>query len=349
LSATSGTTVTYTLPATGVTAGAAVVTVSAVKTGTTTPVKTDTSTVTVSAAAASTTADATKLFVSAQTDKAKYTSLASGYSVKVYSYASDNADSAVAAGVKGTIDLEDIWTTCSAFGHTDFIYFTLTNPEALTSAITSDGQIPDPPTDAALLNIQATSATTVTSDAAGNLTTGDKIKCYVVTTAYSAATNVGTDMTITTPFVAGNDPLYTKTNTAGHESVVSSADGKILACTGAADGNVDTANALKATDTITLTFTGGANVIVEYPIYVSDISWVATDGSSKFGNSTDEIRAAAGSAANVELVATSNCVDIDSDETVAFNISATIPIVDAAGGNQVLPLASTVEFDSDSF
>jgi hypothetical protein len=46
----------------------------------------------------------------------------------------------------------------------------------------------------------------------------------------------------------------------------------------------------------------------------------------------------------VVLTALSDCVDIDSDETVAFNIESTIPIVDTASGNQVLPAAAVTTF-----
>jgi len=46
----------------------------------------------------------------------------------------------------------------------------------------------------------------------------------------------------------------------------------------------------------------------------------------------------------VILTALGDCVDIDSDETVAFNIESTIPIVDSAGGNRVLPAAAATTF-----
>ena len=349
LSATSGTTVTYTLPATGVTAGAAVITVSAVKTGTTTPTATDTSTVTVSAAS-STTADATQLYVSAQNDNAKYTDVPTGGNIKVYAFATDNADSAVAAGVKGTITVDDTWTACSAFGHTDFIYFTLTTSGALTSAVTSDGQIPEAPNAVALRSIQATGTTTVISSAAGNLTTGDSIKCYVGSTAYSAATNVGTDMTLTTALVAADAPKYTKTNTAGHESIVSSADGAILILTRAVGANGGIAGTLDTGDTITLTYSGVVDV--NLPIYVSNLTWTAT-GTAVFSAASEMLKNTDTTTDSTGVVLTAvTCTNFtDSAETVTFNVPTNVNIVDNTGGNFVLPWASdsAAHFDSGDF
>ncbi|GAG23132.1 unnamed protein product, partial [marine sediment metagenome] len=244
--------------------------------------------------------DATKLFVSAQNDNAKYTSLPSGYSVKVYSYATSVAAS---ASLLGTIDTEDEWTDLdTAPDHTDFIFFELIKT-GWTSDRTSDGQIPDPPNAAALGSIQATDADTVTSSAAGNLTTGDSIKCYVGGTAYSTtgAVNVGSAMTLTTDLDAADAPYYTKTNTAGHESILSSADGAILILTAAQEGNVDTSGTLKATDTITLSF-GGSSIIVRHPILGSHITWTPTNGSSVFGAAGDQLSDTADSATSVVLV-----------------------------------------------
>jgi hypothetical protein len=350
LSATSGTTVTYTLPATGVTAGAAVITVSAVKTGTTTPVKTDISTVTVSAAVASDTPDPTKLFVSTQNENTKYTDVPTGGNIKVYAFASDNADSAVAAGIKVTITLDDTWTASTAFGATDFIYFTLTNSDALTSAVTSDGQIPEAPTALALGSIQATGTTTVTSSADGNLTTGDSIKCYVGTTSHSAATNVGTDMTLTTALVAADSPCYTKTNTAGHESVVSSDDGRIRILESAIARNVNTADSLVAGDTITLIYSGEVNV--NLPIDVSHLTWTASKSTAVFAIGSEELKGTDPTDTTEVLLTAVTVTDFaDSAETITFNVPANVRIVDAAGGNFVLPWASdsAAHFDSADF
>jgi len=302
-------------------------------------------------AASSTSPDATKLFVSAQNDNAKYTSLPSGYSVKVYSGTTDVAASAT---LKGEISVEDSWTGLDTnTGDTDYIFFELIKT-GWTSDRTSDGQIPAVPNAAALGSIQATGASTVTSSAAGNLTTGDSIKCYVVTTDYSTtgAVNVGTTMTLTTALVAANAPKYTKTNTAGHESILSAADGAILILTGAVGNNgTGTVGTLDTGDTITLSFTNGASVIVKHPILGSHITWTPTNGSSVFGATADQLRDTADSATSVVLVATSSVVDIDSDETVSFNVASTIPIVDAIGGNYVLPKATifSAQYDSGDF
>jgi len=303
------------------------------------------------AASSSTTADAAQLYVSAQNDNAKYTDVPTGGNIKVYAFASDNADSAVAAGVKGTITVDDTWTACSAFGHTDFIYFTLTTSGAMTSAVVSDGQIPAAPTAPALGSIQATSTTTVTSSAAGNLTTGDKIKCYVGSTAYSAATNVGTDMTLTTALVAADAPYYTKINTAGHESVVSSsADGAILILTRAVGANGGTAGTLDTGDTITLTYSGVVDV--NLPIYVSNLTWTAT-GTAVFSAASEMLKNTDTTTDSTGVVLTAvTCTNFtDSAETVTFNVPTNVNIVDNTGGNFVLPWASdsAAHFDSGDF
>ena len=302
------------------------------------------------AASSSTTADATQLYVSAQNDYAKYTDVPTGGNIKVYSYTSDNADSAVAAGVKGTITVDDTWTSCTAFGHTDYIYFTLTTSGALTSAVTSDGQIPDYPTVTALGSIQATSTTTVTSSADGNLTTGDKIKCYVGSTAHGAATNVGTAMTLTSALVVTDSPCYTKTNTAGHESVVSSDDGQIEILVSAVARNVTTEGSLAAGDTITLVYSDNVNVIL--PIYVSNLTWT-TSGTAVFAGASEVLKSTSSTdTTEVLLTAGASAVNFaDSAESITFNVPANVRIVDAAGGNFVLPWASdsAAHFDSSSF
>ena len=84
-------------------------------------------------------------------------------------------------------------------------------------------------------------------------------------------------------------------------------------------------------------------------IFLPHISW-ETSGSSLFGG--DATTALADSAASVTIVtltAFEGCADFDTGETVDFNIKTTIPIVDAGGNNQVLPLATAEEFDSSDF
>ena len=303
------------------------------------------------AASSSTTADATQLYVSAQNSNAKYTDVPTGGNIKVYAYSSDNADSAVAAGIKVTISLDDTWTASSAFGNTDFIFFTLTTSGALTSAVTSDGQIPAAPNAVALGSIQATGTTTVTSSAAGNLTTGDSIKCYVGSTAHGAATNVGTAMTLTSALVVTDSPCYTKTNTAGHESVVSSDDGQIKILESAIAANAGgTAGTLEAGDTIRLVYSG--NVNVNLPIYVSNLTWTpTTSGTAVFG-STVLKNTSSTDTTEVLLTAAGTVVNFaDSAESITFNVPANVCIVDAAGGNFVLPWASdsAAHFDSGDF
>lgn len=350
LSSTSGTTVTYTLPATGVTAGTAVITVSTVKTGTTTPTKTSTATITVGTTTPSTpTVDPAKLFVSAQNQNAKYTSLSTGATVKVYSHATNDAATAVGAGVKVTIIASNSWTPCSAaINDDDYIFFTVIDSGGWTSPITADGQIPTEPDATARGNIQATSKNTVTSSVAGNVTGNDKITLYVGGTAYSAATSVGSAMTVTTDLVAGNVPTYTRTNPDGHESVISAADGKILILHLAADADVaGNGGVIESTDTLTLTFwdgSGDLNVDVNVPITVSNIDWVASAGTAALDDGTGTLKATDTNTASVILIATASCTDFAASETVDFNILTTTPIVDNAGGNQVLPAAADTTF-----
>ncbi len=335
----------YTIPST--TSLSIVVTTT--ETGKTTCVRTFT--VTVAAPAASTSPDADLLFVSACTDKAKYTSLASGYSVKVYSYSGNNADSAVAAGEKCTIEDEDTWITLSpAPGDEDYIFFELIQ-SGWTSDITPDGLIPEAPTDAALLEIEAINTTTIHSDTAGNLTTADSIRCYVDSAEYnSTAVNVETNMTVTA-LVAGDRPYYTKINTDGHESDYSSQDGEILILTDAVARNVTTDDSLVAGDTITLIYSGAVDV--KLPIYVSHLKWTATETTASFGASSDTIKDAdlANDSTEVLLTAVAPTDFADSAESITFNMPINVRIVDAAGGNFVLPWASdsAAHFDSADF
>ncbi|GAG74065.1 unnamed protein product, partial [marine sediment metagenome] len=78
----------------------------------------------------------------------------------------------------------------------------------------------------------------VTSSFAGNILAGEKIKCYVGSASHSTATTVGTTMTISPVFTAGDQPKYTRTNAAGHESVASATDGTILRLYTATAANV---------------------------------------------------------------------------------------------------------------
>jgi hypothetical protein len=341
ISSATGSSTVYT-PASGT--GTNPIQVSAVYSGVT---RTATATVTISAAA-TTDADPDKLFVSAKKQQAKYTPLPAGATVKVYSHTTNDATAAQTAGVKVTISSSDTWTSAS-IDTTDYIFFTMTNSSAWTSPITADGQIPTAPDATALGNIKATSKSTVTSSAGGNVVSNDKITLYVGGIAYSAATAVGSNMTVTPDLVAGNQPTYTRTNPDGHESVLSAADGKILILNTALGANVGTAQTLNQNDTLTLTFWDGTtstNVDVKELITVSNISWVAT-GTATLGTGT--LRDTATNLTTVVLTATSTCKDFDTGETVTFNILPTTPILDYVGGNQVLPLATDEEFDTDDF
>jgi hypothetical protein len=348
-------TATYTPPTSGT--GTAYIKVSAVKTGTTTPVKTATTTVTVSAATTpSTTADPTKLSVSARTNQAKYIDLPTGATVKVYKASSYTPDS---GEIVATIDTKDVWKDCSGtLLENDYIFFTLTDSNNYTSQKYDDGQIPVKPNTAALGEIQAESKIKVTSsDAAtgsSNLAANDTLKLYVGSTLYGTAT-VGTDMTVTT-LAAGDIPRYTVTNTNGHESGYAD-DGKILILHEAVAGNVGASGNLNQGDTVTLTFwdkTSNVNVNITLPIRVEHLVWtnVPSSGTARLDDGAGTLKSAIDDQADVPLTATDTYRNfVDSAEKITFNISATIPIVDNVGGNQVLPWASAVagQFDSDDF
>lgn len=340
ISPTTGSSTVYTPPASGT--GTAVITVTAVYAGVT---KTATATITVGTITPPTpTVDPAKLFVSAQTGKAKYTALPAGAtSVTVYSHATKDPVAAVAASAKVTIILSDWWTTMApAIAANDHIYFMIAYSDGTTSPVTYDGQLPDAPDNAALAKIQATSKNTVTSTAAGNVAATDKITLYVGAgpTRYSDPAPVGSTMTFATNLVASDVPKYTRTNANGHESAVSGTDGQILELISAADTNVGTVNVLDAGDTLTLGFTGGLSVDVTANITVSHISWVTT-GAALLGTGT---LAGIGTGTTVVLTATATCADFTGAETVTFNISDTVPIVDTVGGNQVLPRATGFTF-----
>jgi len=342
ISPATGSSTVYTPAASGT--GTNTITVSATYLGVT---KTDTSLVTISAATPSTTPDPTKLFVSAKTQRAKYTSLPAGATLRLYTYPSDNSTAAVDSGEKVIITANNTWTGASStIGDTDYIYFTM-EKDGWTSSITSDGYIPVKPNDTALNSIQATSKNTVTSSAAGTVTGNDKITLYVGGEAYSVATPVGS-MTLTTALAGGDLPKYTRTNPDGHESKLSDADGKILALTTATAGGNDN-DTLNAGDTITLVFTGNTTVDVTVPITVSNIDWVASKSTAKLDDGTGTLANTVNDTDSVVLVATANCANFDTDEVITFNIKSTIPIVDHAGGNQVLPLANDEEFNSSDF
>jgi hypothetical protein len=346
ISTTSGTITVYT-PASS--AGTDTITVTAVKTGTTTPIKTATATITVGTTTPPTpTVDPAKLFVSDQTGKAKYTALPAGaISVTVYSHATADPVAAVAAGARATITLNDVWTTVAGITANDYIYFMIAYSDGTTSSITADGQLPDAPdgpgAGTALDSIQATSKNTVTSSAAGNVVATDNITLYILGVQKSNPAPVGSPMTFVYDLVATDIPKYTRTNANGHESAVSGADGQILELFSAADADVGgSPNVLNANDILTLGFTGGANVTVTADITVSDIIWVTT-GAALLDDGTGNL-AGTGAGTTVVLTATATYADFTGAETVTFNISDTIPIVDTTGGNQVLPRATGFTF-----
>ena len=308
------------------------------------------------APAASTSPDATKLSINGSAGtgnfKATYTDVPEKATVKVYSYVSNSPTDAVDADAIATITLDNTPTDCSDIEDGHYIFFKIFYSDTSISATTADGTMPSAPNPTALNAIQATSKNTFTSKAAGTVETGDKLTLYVGDTPYSDPTAVGGTTTFTLDLEANNAPKYTRTNAAGHESKPSGPDGAILALYSAVATNVDgTLYILKATDTIILKFgsSGGSDVKVTEKIYLPQISWL-TSRSSKFGgNDTTALADSAASATTVTLTAFTDCVDIDTDETVTFNILPTIRIVDAAGGNRVLPTTSTITFDSDSF
>lgn len=342
ISPTTGSSTVYTPPSSGT--GTDTITVTAVYAGVT---KTATATITVVVVVPPTPlVDPDKLFVSAQNQNAKYTLLPAGATVKVYSDPANDAALAFLGGVKVTIISSDTWTGASfVIGATDYIFFTLTDSGGWTSPITADGQIPALPNGTALGNIQATSKNTVTSSAAGNVAGNDKITLYVGGIAYSAATPVGSTMTVAPDLVAGDAPRYTRTNPDGHESILSAADGVILILTTAVDANGGgVGSTLDSGDTLTLNF--GGNVDVNVPITISNISWVAT-GTATLGTGT---LAPTGTGLGiVVLIATVTCTDFAGGETANFNILPNTPIVDTTGGNQVLPAATAFPFDETDF
>ena len=331
ISPITGSSTVYTPPLTGT--GTDTIKVTAVKTGTTTPVKTAYAYINVGTTTPPPPlVDPAKLFVSAQNQNAKYTSLPAGATVKVYSHTNNDAAAAEAAGVKVTINSSDTWTGVSiVIGATDYIFFTMTDSSMWTSPMTADGQIPTLPDGTALGNIQATSKNTVTSSAAGNVIGSDKITLYVAgtVTAYSAATPVGLPMAVAPDLAAGDVPTYTRTNANGHESAVSGPDGTIVQIisatyTGAlVDGKVDPG------DTITITY--------------SDNVTVATVASLNFvlGGTTITASLAQGIATTAVLTITSGPHDLSAHATVNFNL-ANENIVDVGGGNWALEHASGI-------
>lgn len=100
-------------------------------------------------------------------------------------------------------------------------------------------------------------------------------------------------------------------------------------------------------------FTGNLSVDVTDDITISDIDWVSNLSIAAVASldtiGTATLKAIDTDITSVVLTATADCADFDSDEVITFNIKSTIPIVDHAGGNQVLPTAATIEFDSGSF
>jgi hypothetical protein len=157
-------------------------------------------------------------------------------------------------------------------------------------------------------------------------------------------------MTLTSALVVADSPCYTKTNTAGHESVVSSDDGQIEILVSAIARNVTTAGSLAAGDTITLVYSD--NVNVNLPIYVSNLTWTAT-GTAVFAGASDVLKTTdATDTTEVLLTAGASAVNFaDSAESITFNVPANVHILDAAGGNFVLPWASdsSAHFDSGDF
>ena len=349
ISPATGSSTVYTPVATGT--GTNNITVSATYLGVT---KTKIAIVTITAATPSSTdPDPTKLSISGKTDTAKYTSLPSGATVKVYSHVTNSASAAAATSAKATITLNNEDTAYSSFTAGDYIFFMIFYSDDTTSSLTADGRLPSVPNADALAAIQAINKNTVTSTAAGTVVTGDKITLYVSSTRYSDPTTVGSTMTFTNDLDADDAPYYTRTNTNGHESKLSVADGVILELYSAVATNTGSINVLEAGDTIILKFgsSGTDNVIVTEKIYLPHISWV-TSGSSLFGgDDTTALADSATSASSVTLMAFAGYADIDTDETVKFNIETDIPIVDATGKNRVLPFAvgSEAEFDSSSF
>ncbi len=157
-------------------------------------------------------------------------------------------------------------------------------------------------------------------------------------------------MTLTSALEVTDSPCYTKTNAAGHESVVSSDDGQIEILVSAIARNVTTEGSLAAGDTITLVYSD--NVNVNLPIYVSHLKWEATEDTAVFAGALEELKGTdTTDTTEVELTAVTAVNFADSAESITFNVPANVRIVDAAGGNFVLPWAadSAAHFDSGDF
>ena len=158
-------------------------------------------------------------------------------------------------------------------------------------------------------------------------------------------------MTLTSALVVTDSPCYTKTNTAGHESVVSSDDGQIEILVSAIARNVTTEGSLAAGDTITLVYSDNVNVIL--PIYVANLTWTpTTSGTAVFAGALEVLKATSSTDTTEVLLTAVTAVNFaDSAESITFNVPANVRIVDAAGGNFVLPWASdsAAHFDSGDF
>ncbi|MBA7575411.1 hypothetical protein ES708_17240 [subsurface metagenome] len=90
------------------------------------------------------------------------------------------------------------------------------------------------------------------------------------------------------------------------------------------------------------------------PIYVSHLTWTpTTNGTAVFGTAAQALKGTDLANDSTEVLLTaSNCTNfVDSAETITFNVPANVHIVDAAGGNFVLPWASdsAAHFDSGDF
>lgn len=323
ISTTTGSSTVYTSPPSGT--GTATITVTAVYAGVT---GNSTATITVGAPPTSL-VDPNKLFVSAQTATAKYTTLPAGATVTVYSHANLDPLAAVAAGAKATIILSDWWTPMSGIAANDHIYFIIAYADGTTSPVTYDGQLPDAPNVAALAKIQATSKNMVTSSAGGNMSATDKIALYVVVTRYSDPTPVGTTMTFATNLTAIDVPLYTRTNADGHESLVSGADGAIVKITGAAYAGGAANGIVEAGETITITYSGNIAVTV------ASLSFV-------LGGTTITADLAPGAANTAVLTITGGPYDLSAQVSVDFNLAHENIVDNAGGGNWALEHASGI-------
>ena len=294
--------------------------------------------------------DPDKLFVCDRTGTAKYTALPPGATVvMVYSDPTNDGLVAFGSGPRVIITLSDFWTTYVGIAPNDYIFFTITDSEGWTSPITPDGQLPDDPDATALLSIQATGKDTVTSAPAGNVKGSDQITLFIGPIAYSDPTPVGTVMNLLPGYnlSAGDVPAYTRTNTAGHESIISVLpDGQILQLiNAAATDNAVNPGVIDPGDTVTLTFIPAAlNVDVTSVIQVSDIDWVASLGTAALDDGTGFLAPTVPGFPNVVLIATPTCANFAVVEWVTFNIKTDTPIVDSLGGNQVLPATAPFIF-----